>query len=89
MTHAHLWISVDRGSGKVPSRSARQDSDRTVTDVFLFPLQRHGDHHANPLRRYRTLRSFDSSPLRRRVMDHRLLAHYGGGRTLADTRPRR
>ncbi|MDG4808645.1 alkane 1-monooxygenase [Micromonospora sp. WMMD1120] len=38
------------------------NSDRTVTNVFLFQLQRHSDHHANPLRRYQTLRSFDVSP---------------------------
>ena len=28
------------------------NSDRLVTNVFLFQLQRHSDHHANPLRRY-------------------------------------
>ncbi|MBQ0897763.1 alkane 1-monooxygenase [Micromonospora sp. U56] len=38
------------------------NSDRTVTNVFLIQLQRHSDHHANPLRRYQTLRSFDTSP---------------------------
>lgn len=38
------------------------NSDRIVTNVFLFQLQRHSDHHANPLRRYQVLRSFDSSP---------------------------
>ncbi|GAA1386853.1 alkane 1-monooxygenase [Catellatospora chokoriensis] len=38
------------------------NSDRVVTNVFLFQLQRHSDHHANPLRRYQVLRSFDSSP---------------------------
>ncbi|MER7456026.1 alkane 1-monooxygenase [Micromonospora sp. NPDC126480] len=38
------------------------NSDRVVTNVFLFQLQRHSDHHANPLRRYQTLRSFDMSP---------------------------
>ncbi|MBU2663941.1 alkane 1-monooxygenase [Actinoplanes bogorensis] len=38
------------------------NSDRLVTNVFLFQLQRHSDHHANPLRRYQTLRSFDVSP---------------------------
>ncbi|CCH16878.1 alkane 1-monooxygenase [Micromonospora lupini] len=82
------------------------NSDRTVTNVFLFQLQRHSDHHANPLRRYQTLRSFDTSPqlpagyatmvvvalvppLWRRVMDHRVLAHYGGDAGLANTRPRR
>jgi alkane 1-monooxygenase len=38
------------------------NSDRIVTNVFLFQLQRHSDHHANPLRRYQALRSFDESP---------------------------
>jgi alkane 1-monooxygenase len=38
------------------------NSDRLTTNVFLFQLQRHSDHHANPLRRYQTLRSFDTSP---------------------------
>jgi alkane 1-monooxygenase len=38
------------------------NSDRLLTNVFLFQLQRHSDHHANPLRRYQTLRSFDISP---------------------------
>ncbi|MBM0206782.1 alkane 1-monooxygenase [Micromonospora sp. STR1s_5] len=77
------------------------NSDRTVTNVFLFQLQRHSDHHANPLRRYQTLRSFDAAPqlpagyatmlvvalvppLWRRVMDHRVLAHYDGDRTRAN-----
>ncbi|MFC4145234.1 alkane 1-monooxygenase [Micromonospora mangrovi] len=80
------------------------NSDRTVTNVFLFQLQRHSDHHANPLRRYQTLRSFDSSPrlpagyatmvvaalvppLWRRVMDHRVLAHYGGDLGRANVHP--
>ncbi|RSM69454.1 alkane 1-monooxygenase [Actinoplanes sp. ATCC 53533] len=71
------------------------NSDRVVTNVFLFQLQRHSDHHANPLRRYQTLRSFDVSPrlpagyatmivlalitpLWRRVMDPRVVAHYDG-----------
>ncbi|MFB9443341.1 alkane 1-monooxygenase [Dactylosporangium vinaceum] len=38
------------------------NSDRLVTNVFLFQLQRHSDHHANPLRRYQVLRSFNESP---------------------------
>ncbi|WP_446219276.1 alkane 1-monooxygenase [Micromonospora sp. IBHARD004] len=80
------------------------NSDRTVTNVFLFQLQRHSDHHANPLRRYQTLRSFDASPqlpagyatmlvaalvppVWRRVMDHRVLAHYGGDLGRANVHP--
>ncbi|MGX6603313.1 alkane 1-monooxygenase [Micromonosporaceae bacterium Da 78-11] len=38
------------------------NSDRLTTNVLLFQLQRHSDHHADPLRRYQTLRSFDDSP---------------------------
>jgi alkane 1-monooxygenase len=78
------------------------NSDRLVTNVFLFQLQRHSDHHANPLRRYQVLRSFEVSPqlpagyatmlvvalippLWRRMMDHRVLAHYDGDAGLANT----
>ena len=77
------------------------NSDRVVTNIFLFQLQRHSDHHANPLRRYQTLRSFDESPqlpggyatmvvialitpLWRRIMDPKVLAHYGGDLSLAN-----
>ncbi|MFF5029813.1 alkane 1-monooxygenase [Streptomyces collinus] len=80
------------------------NSDNTVSNLFLFQLQRHSDHHANPLRRYQTLRHFDEAPqlpagyaamivlawvppLWRRVMDPRLLAHYGGDARLTHTRP--
>jgi alkane 1-monooxygenase len=38
------------------------NSDHLVTNLFLYHLQRHSDHHANPTRRYQTLRSFDGSP---------------------------
>jgi alkane 1-monooxygenase len=38
------------------------NSDHLVTNLFLYHLQRHSDHHANPTRRYQTLRSFDDSP---------------------------
>jgi alkane 1-monooxygenase len=80
------------------------NSDRIVTNVFLFQLQRHSDHHANPLRRYQTLRSFEESPqlpagyatmiltalitpLWRRIMDPKVLAHYGGDLSLANVHP--
>ncbi|WP_188545502.1 alkane 1-monooxygenase [Rhodococcoides trifolii] len=38
------------------------NSDRIVTNIFLYHLQRHSDHHANPTRRFQTLRSFDEAP---------------------------
>lgn len=38
------------------------NSDRLVTNIFMFHLQRHSDHHANPGRRYQTLRSSEAAP---------------------------
>jgi alkane 1-monooxygenase len=81
------------------------NSDRIVTNVFLFQLQRHSDHHINPLRRYQTLCSLEDSPqlpagyagmivlalvppLWRRVMDKRVVAHYGGDISLANVHHR-
>ncbi|MDM4768086.1 alkane 1-monooxygenase [Pelomonas sp. SE-A7] len=77
------------------------NSDHRVSNLFLYQLQRHSDHHAHPGRRYQLLRHFDSSPqlpmgyagmlllaylppLWFRVMDPRVLAHYGGDRRRAN-----
>lgn len=38
------------------------NSDHLVTNLFLYHLQRHSDHHANPTRRYQTLRTMDDAP---------------------------
>ena len=38
------------------------NSNNTVTNLLLYQLQRHSDHHANPTRRYQSLRHFDESP---------------------------
>nr|WP_238396694.1 alkane 1-monooxygenase [Mycolicibacterium sp. CBMA 234] len=38
------------------------NSNTLVANVFLFHLQRHSDHHANPQRRYQTLRTTDAAP---------------------------
>jgi alkane 1-monooxygenase len=81
------------------------NNNNTVTNLFLYHLQRHSDHHANPTRRYQALRHFDESPqlpsgyatmivlcyfppLWRKVMDHRVLEHYGGDVTQANIHPR-
>jgi alkane 1-monooxygenase len=80
------------------------NSNRIVTNIFLFQLQRHSDHHAYPTRAYQSLRHFDESPqlpygyasmivwayvpfLWRRLMDHRVLAHYDGDVRLANLHP--
>jgi alkane 1-monooxygenase len=38
------------------------NSNFILTNLFLFQLQRHSDHHANAARRYQLLRHFDESP---------------------------
>ncbi|MGW5770601.1 alkane 1-monooxygenase [Streptomyces longwoodensis] len=82
------------------------NSNNTTSNIFLYQLQRHSDHHANPLRRYQTLRHFDEAPqlpsgyasmivlawltpLWRRVMDPKVLAHYGGDVQRANLHHRR
>jgi alkane 1-monooxygenase len=82
------------------------NSNNVASNVLLYHLQRHSDHHANPTRRYQALRHEDDAPqlptgyagmillaaippLWRRVMDPRLLAHYGGDVTRANVHPRK
>jgi len=38
------------------------NSNHRVTNIFLYHLQRHSDHHANPTRSYQALRHFDDAP---------------------------
>ena len=81
------------------------NSNNVASNVLLYHLQRHSDHHANPLRRYQSLRHFDEAPqlptgyagmivlaavppLWRRVMDHRVVDHYGDI-TKANIQPRK
>jgi alkane 1-monooxygenase len=82
------------------------NSNNVASNVLLYHLQRHSDHHANPTRRYQALRHVEEAPqlptgyagmivlawfppLWRRVMDHRLVAHYGGDVTRANIQPRK
>ncbi len=82
------------------------NSNNIATNVLLYHLQRHSDHHANPTRRYQTLRDFEESPVLptgyagmivlalvppvyRRIMDNRVLAHFGGDISLANISPRK
>jgi alkane 1-monooxygenase len=82
------------------------NSNNVASNVLLYHLQRHSDHHANPIRRYQALRHVEEAPqlptgyagmivlaafppLWRRVMDRRLLSHYGGDVTRANISPRR
>jgi alkane 1-monooxygenase len=82
------------------------NSNNIATNVLLYHLQRHSDHHANPTRRYQTLRDYEESPVLptgyagmivlaivpaiwRRVMDRRVVAHFGGDVSLANISPRK
>jgi alkane 1-monooxygenase len=82
------------------------NSNNTASNVLLYHLQRHSDHHANPMRRFQSLRHMDEAPqlpsgygtmivlayctpLWRKVMDPRVVAHYGGDVTRANLHPRR
>jgi alkane 1-monooxygenase len=38
------------------------NSNHVMSNLILFNLQRHSDHHANATRRYQSLRSFDDLP---------------------------
>jgi alkane 1-monooxygenase len=38
------------------------NSNSAASNVLLYHLQRHSDHHANPLRRYQALRHVDEAP---------------------------
>jgi alkane 1-monooxygenase len=38
------------------------NSNSLMSNLFLFQLQRHADHHANPQRPYQSLRHFNDSP---------------------------
>lgn len=38
------------------------NSNHIMSNLILFHLQRHSDHHANPTRRYQCLRNFESLP---------------------------
>jgi len=82
------------------------NSSHRLSNLFLYQLQRHSDHHAHPGRRYQALRHFEESPqlpsgyagmillayvpaLWFRVMDPRVLAHYGGDVARANLHPPR
>ncbi|TCW86633.1 alkane 1-monooxygenase [Burkholderia sp. SRS-46] len=80
------------------------NSNHVVTNLFLYQLQRHADHHANPTRSYQALRHFDHAPqlpagyatmillayvppLWYRVMNPRVVAHYGGNMAQSNIKP--
>ncbi|MGM0564955.1 MAG: fatty acid desaturase [Pseudomonadota bacterium] len=80
------------------------NSNHIVTNLFLYQLQRHSDHHAHPTRRFQALRHFEDSPqlpsgyasmlllayitpLWRKIMDPKVVAHHNGDLTQANVLP--
>ena len=80
------------------------NSNHTATNIFLYHLQRHSDHHANPTRSFQTLRNFEGVPrlpsgyagmivvaylpwLWFRVMDPKVVQHFGGDMSRANIKP--
>ncbi len=50
------------GSLRASRPAAHFNSNTPIANVFLYHLQRHSDHHANPQTRYQTLRHADQAP---------------------------
>ncbi|MBA4287310.1 MAG: alkane 1-monooxygenase [Xanthomonadaceae bacterium] len=79
------------------------NADHVISNLMLYHLQRHSDHHARPTRCYQVLRSDRAPelpsgyplcftlayfpPLWRAVMDPRVLAVYGGDVTRVNIQP--
>ncbi|HSI26963.1 MAG TPA: alkane 1-monooxygenase [Aeromicrobium sp.] len=96
---------LDSGRYERINASHSWNSNNVATNILLYHLQRHSDHHANPTRRYQALRDFKEAPvlptgyagmivlawltpLWRRVMDPKVVAHYDGDLNRANVHPR-
>ncbi|ERW34815.1 alkane 1-monooxygenase 2 [Pseudomonas aeruginosa BWHPSA020] len=53
---------LDNGRYERTTPEHSWNSNFLLTNLFLFHLQRHSDHHAYAKRRYQVLRHYDSSP---------------------------
>lgn len=61
----HYGLLRDRGPDGRYERTAPQhswNSNHIVSNLLLYQLQRHSDHHAWPARRYQSLRHFEEAP---------------------------
>ena len=64
LEHYGLLRQRTAKGGRYERPTARHswNSNNVVTNVFLYHLQRHSDHHANPTRRYQALRDYEEAP---------------------------
>lgn len=57
-------LRAKRDDGRYEACQPRHswNSNHRVSNILLFHLERHSDHHAHPTRRYQALRHFDEAP---------------------------
>ncbi|KNZ32332.1 MAG: alkane 1-monooxygenase [Methylibium sp. NZG] len=61
----HYGLLRQRGANgqyEVPQPHHSWNTNHLITNLALFHLQRHSDHHAHPTRRYQSLRHFEQLP---------------------------
>ena len=58
-----LRAKLESGRFERVNPSHSWNSNNIGTNVLLYHLQRHSDHHANPTRRYQALRDFKEAPV--------------------------
>jgi alkane 1-monooxygenase len=57
-----LRDQIENGKYEAPKPHHSWNANHTVSNLALFHLQRHSDHHAYPSRRYQSLRHFENVP---------------------------
>lgn len=60
----HYGLLRQKENGKYERTAPEHswNSNKVMSNVFLYQLQRHSDHHAHPTRSFHTLRHFDGTP---------------------------
>jgi len=53
---------LDSGRFERPEPRHSWNSNHVLSNILLYQLQRHSDHHAHPTRRYQSLRHFEEAP---------------------------
>ena len=53
---------LDNGRYERPEPRHSWNSNHILSNILLYQLQRHSDHHAHPTRRYQSLRHFEEAP---------------------------
>lgn len=57
-----LRLKTESGRYERPEPRHSWNSNHVLSNILLYQLQRHSDHHAHPTRRYQCLRHFEEAP---------------------------